>query len=288
MKYPNIVRVSYAGNPISNSAMFVTKKVEHLLENLSKVENCLVFCDEDVNVPKGIKELNHIFVFTNNPHYDYSLFANNLYHEIHKDDHLKKYTFENGYTIGENVILGNNVVIEPNCLIDHDCTIGNNVYIKSGAKIRRANISDDCVIHENAVIGADAFTIGKDKDKNSTKIPTFGQVYIGKNVEIGPMTSISASSTDKTIIDDYTKIDSHCYIAHDVNIGKNVTIASGATIGGFAIIQDYSYISMNTTVRNRVKLVKGTYLGMGAVLVKNVDEKNTLVGNPAKVLRKKD
>ena len=46
-----IQSVSYAGRPLNNTAMYVTKKVEYLLNNLSAVRECLVFVEDTVVVP---------------------------------------------------------------------------------------------------------------------------------------------------------------------------------------------------------------------------------------------
>ena len=46
---------SYAGVPKNNTMMFITKKVEHLVENLSSVDECLVFLENGIDVSDTLK-----------------------------------------------------------------------------------------------------------------------------------------------------------------------------------------------------------------------------------------
>ena len=64
-----ITGVSYAGNPLDNTAMYISKKVEHLVGNLVNVSGCKVFVESTVEVPDEIRQKNEV-VFTNTPQLD--------------------------------------------------------------------------------------------------------------------------------------------------------------------------------------------------------------------------
>lgn len=44
----DVIGMSYIGAPRSNMAMFITKKIEHLLGTLKTVKECLVFAEEGI------------------------------------------------------------------------------------------------------------------------------------------------------------------------------------------------------------------------------------------------
>ncbi len=119
-------------------------------------------------------------------------------------------------------------------------------------------------------------------------IPHTGKIYIDDDVHIHAYTVVcpGTGDDDVTFIGAGTKIDTRCHIAHNVKIGKNCLITSGVTIGGSAQIGDDVYIGIGAIIRNKVKIGKGAYIGMGAVVVADVPEGITVVGNPAKPFKK--
>lgn len=278
--------VSYIGAPKPYTIMFISKKIEKLLSNLSDISNCLVFAEKNISVDDKIQEQN-CFVFSDNPQRDYARLVNNLYFQWFITEKKRKYTFtKEGYYKGENVKIGSNTYIEPGCLIGHDVIIGDNAVILSGVVIKKSVIGNNLIANEKAVIGAYGFTMTEDEKGDKFRIPTLGNVHIGNNVEIGAHDNISCGSSGDTVIDDYVKLDAFVYIGHDVHISKDVEIAAGGIIGGFTNIEPYAYVGLNATVRNRITLEKNSVIGMGANVIRRVDVNETVVGNPARVYRR--
>jgi UDP-3-O-[3-hydroxymyristoyl] glucosamine N-acyltransferase LpxD len=277
-----IVSASYAGKPISNTAMYISKKVERLLTNLYEVENCLVFCEESIDIPSELS-CKHNFIKTPNPQLEYAKFVKELALELEEKRKIRKYTLNpNGYYVGENVRIGSNALIEPFCFIDHDVVIGDNARIFSGAKIRNAIIGDNFIANENSTIGTYGFTMANDENGNKVRIPTLGKVIIGDNVEIGMLANISVGSAGNTTIGDFVKVDAFVHIAHDVTLENNVEIPAGAIIGGFDTLKQNVFIGINSTLRNRITIGENSIVGMGSVVTKNVPDNTTVLGNPAR------
>ncbi len=277
-----VTGVSYAGRPLDNTAMYISKKVEYLVGNLTNVTGCKVFVENTITVPDEISRKNEI-VYTDNPELAYARFVQYLDKERMKSERKRKYTLtEGGYTIGENVTIGEGSYIEPGAFIGHDVVIGKNAYIKSGARIRYATIGDNFLAGENCVIGTIDRVIAKDEDGNNFRIPSFGKIVIGNNVEIGSLSCVSCGQAGNTVIGDNVQIYYMIHVPHDVRIGKNVKITVGVILGGYAEIGEDVIIGMNATIRNRITVGKGAYIGMGAVVTKSVEEGVTVIGNPAK------
>ena len=282
-----IESVSYAGKPVSHTAMYITKKVEYLLTNLEAVEGCLVFAEDTISVPEEVSK-RHEFVMTKPPQRDNAVFINQLAEEKAKADSLRTYRLtEDGYYIGENVRIGENTVIEPGAFIGHDVVIGPNSVIKTGARIKDTIAGEGLIACESCTIGTTGFTMADDENGDKIRIPTLGKVVIGKHVEIGSLTNVSCGSAGNTVLEDHVKVDSLVHLGHDVYLGRNVEIPAGAIIGGFCVLEEGAYVGVNATLRNRIRIGKNAFIGMGAVVTKSVDDGITVVGNPAKPFIKK-
>ena len=279
-----IVGASYIGSPKPYTVMFISKKVERLIENLALVENCLVFAENGIFVPSKIQEKN-FFVFSNEPQRDYAEYVWKFFErKVKRDSEREIKLTEKGYYVGENVRIGENAYIEPGCLIGHDVIIGKNARILSGTIIKNSIIGDDFVANEYAVIGASGFTITKDRQGNNLRIPTLGNVAIGNCVEIGTHNNISCGSGGNTIIEDYVKLDAFVHVGHDARLRRNAEITANVTVGGFVDMGENTYAGIGSVIRNRVCVGNKTIIGMGAIVTKSVADNVTVIGNPARVM----
>ena len=281
-----ITSVSYAGNPKDYTAMFITNKVSHLLENLRGHVGCLVFVETGMKISEDLLRL-HEFCFSDHPQRKYAEFANQIAKEREEKNRARKYTLtDGGYYIGENVTIGEDSIIEPGAFIGHDVVIGKQARIFFGAVVKNAIVNDNFVACAGCKIGMPGFTMSKDAAGNNIRIPTLGGVIIGDNVEIGVNTNISCGSCGNTIIEDNVKIDTLVHVAHDVHIHKNAEIPAGVIIGGFSDIGENVFVGVNSSIKNRTSVGDNAYLGMGTVVIRNVPANTTVVGNPARPLIK--
>jgi len=94
-------------------------------------------------------------------------------------------------------------------------------------------------------------------------------------------------------------------IGPNVKIGNHIHIFAQAMIGHGAVLDDYSYVANNACVGANVKMKKGAYIGtnattieniclgewsltgIGSVVIRNVEDYCTVVGNPASVIKSK-
>ena len=282
-----ITGTSYAGEPKNNTAMFVTKKVQHLLQNLKEREHCLVFVETGADIPEVVTKRN-LVVFSDNPQLAYARFAEKL--QNLRDEEERKYSYyltDEGYYISENATVGENAQIGPGCVIGHGVVIGDNAYICAGCKIKHAIIGDNFFCNENAVIGSYSFTMATDENGNKYRIPALGYVRIGNYVEIGANTNIACGTCGDTIIEDYVKLDALIHIGHDSHLMKNVEITAGVTMSGFVDVGEGAYFGVGSVIRNRKSIGAHTTIGMGSIVTKSIEEGITVAGNPARLFEKK-
>lgn len=183
--------------------------------------------------------------------------------------------------------IGKGVSIGHNCYICADTVIGDNVFIHNNVVIECPTfIGNNTIIYSGVVIGTDGYGYYEFEDGIHRKVPHFGGVKIGENVEIGANTCIDRGTMGDTIIMDNSKIDNLCHIGHNASLGENTITIALSLIGGSATVDDNAYIAPGVMVMNQVTVGKDSLLGMGAVVTKNVRENTVVAGVPAKEIRK--
>ena len=154
--------------------------------------------------------------------------------------------------------------------------IWNNVVI-----VNRVTIGRDCDIHSGAVIGHDGYAYTEDALHKKTMIKHFGGVSIGDRVLIGENVCISRGTIDDTILESGVKIDALGHIAHNCWFEEDAAMAVPCSVSGSVHIGRNGYLA-GTIIRNQCVIGENAFIGMGAVVVKDVPSGETVVGNPAK------
>lgn len=189
--------------------------------------------------------------------------------------------------ISPSVKLGNNVRIGHNCTLDGKITVGDNTVIWNNVTIiNQVSIGSDCCIHSGAVIGHDGFGYTEDENHQKTMIRHFGGVSIGNRVTICDNVCICRGTIDDTVVEDGVKIDNLTHIAHNCILEKNAALAFPCHLGGSSHVKENAYLAA-AIIRNQSVIGESAFVGMGAVVVKNVDPGQVVVGNPAKPFSKK-
>ena len=273
-------RVSFIGDPISDSVLYVGKKVEDKLDNLQKVSGCLIFVENGVGVSESLQE-KHQFVFTDNPTLAYTEYTRRIADELDKSERGMKYALtDGGYYLGEDVLLGTNVYIEPGALIGHQVSIGDNSTVLAGAVIKNAIIGKDCLIKEYALIGGQAFMMATDNEKKVYRIPCLGDVVLEDHVEVGSFTTVCRGSNTSTKLCEYVKLDDHVHVGHDVVLEKRVFLTAGSVLGGYVYLGEDVYVGLNAAIKQMVKVEAGSFISMGARVGRDVQATSGVFGVP--------
>lgn len=178
--------------------------------------------------------------------------------------------------IGENVFIGKNVEIGEGTQIFH------NVSIHSNTKIGKF-----CIVMSNTTLSTEGLGLEFDNETGRYfKFPQIGGVILGDYVEIGPNSTVRRSALDNTIIGKGTKIGSLSNIAHNCIIGENCIFTGNVVTSGSSKIGNNVFVGIGVTIKQGVNIGDNVTLGQGAVVVKNVPENETWVGNPAKMIKK--
>jgi len=74
-------------------------------------------------------------------------------------------------------------------------------------------------------------------------------------------------------------------VAHDVMIGDSTFVAHAVSISGEVAIGDGVFIGTNASILPRVKIGNWANIGAGSVVLKDIPDFATAVGNPARIIK---
>lgn len=276
----HVYRPASLDNPKNNSVMFITKKFMKYVEALEKCEQCLVYWPKEIYVPNSIAE-RHAIMLCDDTRAEYCRFYRD--NKITYYPEVEEYEIVNGAYIAKGAQIGENCKIFPGAYIGSEVNIGNNVYIGSGAKLMgEISVGNNVIIRENAVLGADGLSTNRDEEGKALTMPQFGGVVIEDDVQIGALTIIGRGAIDNTVIGRGSKIDNSCFISHNVHMGEDTFVVGESIMFGSSSTGKQAYISGNSCIRDGIHIGEKALVGMGAVVVKQVEDGKIVKGNPAK------
>ena len=189
-----------------------------------------------------------------------------------------------------SIILSNRVAgdvsIGYSCFIDKDVTIGARTVIRNNVSIQnRVGIGEDCIIESGTTIGVAGYGYYEDACGQMNKVPDFGGVQIGDRVELGANSCIARGTLGDTIVGNDVKIDNLVHIAHNVVIEDECMIVAQSMLGGSVRLGKHAYVAPCAAIINQAEIGENALVGMGAVVIKNIDYNKVVAGVPARVVR---
>ena len=107
---------------------------------------------------------------------------------------------------------------------------------------------------------------------------------VSRNVRLGYGTVLMPGviiSPDVTI-GNHTQLYANSFVGHDTRVGDYCFIANNASVGGRVTVEDGVHIGSNSSIIERTTLGKWSVVGLGAVVLKDVEPYTKVVGNPAR------
>lgn len=127
------------------------------------------------------------------------------------------------------------------------------------SKVKHAGYQLGTVIHKSAWISPTAIL--------GDGIVLRSGVVINADAQIGNNVTIQENSC----------------VGHDVIIGSHCQIAGLVLIGGHTEIGETTYIGINVSIKDRMKIGSNSVVGMGSVVLRDIPDNVTAIGNPARV-----
>jgi UDP-3-O-[3-hydroxymyristoyl] glucosamine N-acyltransferase len=185
--------------------------------------------------------------------------------------------------IEPGVKLPERVSIGPMVYIGKDVEIGENTVIENRVHLgERVIIGRNVIIQAGAVLGCTGQGFERAQDGVFEKFPQLGSIVIENDVEIGANSIVVRGALAETHIGQGTKIGHLVDIGHNVHIGLHVFISAGVVVCGSATIGDFSWLSPQCCIKNKVKIGRKVTIGLGVVIEKDVPDGWTMYGVPAR------
>ena len=166
--------------------------------------------------------------------------------------------------LSKDTIFGKNLTVEPYVVIGTKVKIGDNTHIKSFTHI------EGTTIEKNVIIGPYARLRPGTILKSNTKIGNFVE-------------------TKKSNIGTNSKVNHLSYIG-DTVIGKNSNVGAGTITCNYdgikkskTKISDNVFVGSNSSLVAPVKLDKGSVIGAGSVITKNVKQKSLAITRSSQI-----
>jgi UDP-3-O-[3-hydroxymyristoyl] glucosamine N-acyltransferase len=270
-----------------NDLTFCSSASEKAVADINRSKGAVILCRNDLRArvqPENGSQL----VFVDNPRRVFVTVVNELQQRIRPRDSWGRAVISPtaviapSAKIGSNSEIGHFVAIGENCIVGNGCRIHDRVTI--GANCRLGN---NCVIQSGVTIGEDGFSYERYDSGNLKQFPHFKAVVIGDDVEISANVNIARGSLTDTFIGSGTKIDALVHIAHNVKIGTNCQLTGGTVIGGSAVIGNYCWTGLNSTMKDHAKLGDNVIVAAGACVIQDVPDGDIVAGVPAKSIKSK-
>jgi acetyltransferase-like isoleucine patch superfamily enzyme len=231
--------------------------------------------------------------------------------DIHESAYIDNFTaIGNGVKIESDVYISKGVKIYGNALIQSGTYVGENCIIGHPQRADLSKIVKDKM--EITDYKSPLVTIGRDCTIRAGTI-IYSEVNMGEKCQTGHFAMIREKTSigSNTLIGTNTVIDGNVIIGEDVSIQTGVYIPLYSKIGNnvfmgpfskltndkymtrkeFALIgpniEDNVSLGANSVILPGITLKMGTIVGAGSVVTKNTNENDIVIGNPAKLLKKK-
>jgi sugar O-acyltransferase (sialic acid O-acetyltransferase NeuD family) len=110
------------------------------------------------------------------------------------------------------------------------------------------------------------------------------RAFAWHNVEIGENSFIFENNVlqHRVRVGDNVVLWSGNHVGHRTVIEDDCFVSSHVVISGFCHVGRWSYLGVNSCIRDELSLAEDCVIGAGAVVVKDTDSRQVYVGNPAR------
>jgi bifunctional UDP-N-acetylglucosamine pyrophosphorylase/glucosamine-1-phosphate N-acetyltransferase len=180
--------------------------------------------------------------------------------------------------IDKSVKVGRDTVIYPNCFLHGETVIGERCILEPNSQITDSKIGSDVVIKACSVIAESTIEEG-------ASIGPFARLRPGtvvkRNARIGNFVEVK-----KSVIGEGSKANHLTYLG-DTTLGRDVNIGAGTITCNYdgkkkypTVIEDFVFVGSNTALVAPVTAKKGSTIGAGSTITKDVPEGALAITRP--------
>lgn len=185
--------------------------------------------------------------------------------------------------VDEEATLGSGVRVGAGCTVARDVEVGEDTALLPGVHLLPGTrIGRNCEIGAGTVIGGDGFGYERDERDRWVAFPHLRGVVIGDDVRIGGNCAVDRGPLKDTVIESGVKLDNLIHVAHGVHIKRDAAAAAMVMLSGSVTVGERVWIAPSVVVRDGLTVGDDAFLGVGAVVVRDVEAGAVVMGNPAR------
>lgn len=195
--------------------------------------------------------------------------------------------------------------VHPTAIVHPDAQLDPTVSVGPGSVIGRCSLGEGtsigrhCVIHDGSVIGRrvrlrDFCTIGgagfgfaRNERGALERIPHIGRAVVEDDVEIFPYSNVDRGTMKDTRVGRGTKLDHYVHIGHNCEIGEDVVVTARVVTSGSSRVGARTWLGVGAVLKESVSVGVEVTVGMGAIVLDDVPDGDTVVGVPARSIRRR-
>lgn len=183
--------------------------------------------------------------------------------------------------VGAGAELGENVVLHAGVRVGAGARVGAETVLHPGVVLYpTVELGRRCLIHAGTVIGSDGF--GFDPTREGwEKVPHFGTVVIGDDVEMGANCAIDRGRFEATRIGNGVKLDNLVHVAHNVVIEDGALLIAQVGVAGSTHIGARAILAGQVGVGGHVTIGPGARIGAQSGVAKDVPAGEDQFGTPS-------
>lgn len=110
----------------------------------------------------------------------------------------------------------------------------------------------------------------------------YSSARIGKGVQVLPNAVIDAA----VVLGDFTIVNNNATVSHNTVVEDYCHIAINAAVSGGCTIGEGTLVGAGSVILPKITIGKWVTIGAGAVVIEHVPDGATVVGNPARIIKK--
>lgn len=271
-----IIKPADLANCGSGDIVWVKSYTPERLTLIERQRPSLVICDIEMS-----KKIIIPHIASNNPRLDFIKVLRKFFAPVKSSTIHHSAIISPGAVIGRNVSIGAYTRIGSKVILGDRCIIGSGVSIEGEVQLGKS-----CVIKSNSVLGGQGFGFEYDDEDRPVHFPHIGKIILEDHVWLGACTTVELATLGTTRICKGAKIDDLVQVGHNVTVGKNTLIMANVVICGGAIIGGNCWVAPNSVIKEKIRIGSRVTVGLGSVVLKDIEDGQVVAGVPARSLNK--